>query len=100
MDVIEGGQRQPFRQHDREGWTACFGIKRAGREAEVGRVLKQHLDILYFNLFFLQHTLFTAGSSGSLLAHKLCDHCSSVRCEADSEKHERKSLYSHSAISG
>lgn len=36
MDVIEGGQRQPCRQHDREGWTACFGIKRAGREAEVG----------------------------------------------------------------
>lgn len=32
MDVIIRGERQPCQQNDREGWTACFGIKQAGRE--------------------------------------------------------------------
>ena len=75
MDVMARAwrRRRPCQQ-DREGWTAPVGIKRAEREVGGGewggRVLMRHLDILYFNLFFL---LVTFDASSGLLTDELCD---------------------------
>lgn len=97
MDVIARRKRQPRQLTDREGWTACLRVKKPGME---GRVLKHQLDILYFNLFFLEQTLVTVNVPANLLAHKLCDHLSWARSKADSKRHEWESLYSYRAIRG
>lgn len=64
------------RQDDREGWTAGFGIKLTGREGRRERIKAPP---------WLLH-----GVSASLLAHKLCDQFSFVRCEGDCKKHKRE----------